>query len=84
MCRGLDFYDHSLLGADDGAAMRTLALKHVVQSSIKIRAPLLHNTNLVFVSGRKASATNEQFEDGEQTFLISIPLSEIDFPGQSQ
>ena len=82
MCRGLEFYDHSLLGAEDGAAMRTLALKHVVQSGVKIRAPLLHNTDLVFTSSKKMAANSDQ-DSGDETFLISIPLSEIDILGRA-
>ena len=51
-CRGLDFFDYNLAGASDDSTH--LALKHVVQSQVKILAPILHDTNLVFLSTRQS------------------------------
>ena len=47
-CPGLDYYDHNLAGAGDNSTH--LALKHVIQSSVKILIPLLQDTNLIFLS----------------------------------
>ena len=75
-CRGLDYYDANLVPAahGDGASRSGLALKHVVQSQVRILVPILQGTNLVFVSRRPTNLSSQDSNSGspvqETTFLI--------------